>query len=119
MAGRPRPSGGRGGTQGAQAHLRTGLRRTGPARPEGGTQRLTVRMTSRFADGPVRLEIVLPDRILEQYESAGDVSGTPEALAPRGRWRSGFWRHGEHVFGKLRRPADGPPGMPAQTTKTA
>jgi hypothetical protein len=39
-------------------------------------------MSSRFAEGPVRLEVVLPDRILEQYESAGDVGGTPEAIAP-------------------------------------
>jgi hypothetical protein len=39
-------------------------------------------MSSRLAEGPGRLEVVLPDRILEQYESAGDVSGTPEAIAP-------------------------------------
>jgi len=39
-------------------------------------------MSSRFADGPGRLEVVLPDRILEQYESAGDVSGLPEAITP-------------------------------------
>jgi hypothetical protein len=90
VAGRPRPSGGRRGTQGAQAQLRPGLSRTGPARAEGGTQRLTVRMTSRLAERPARLEIVLPDRILEQYESAGDVSGTPEAISPRGRRRPGF-----------------------------
>jgi hypothetical protein len=47
-------------------------------------------MTSRLAEGPARLEIVLPDRILEQYESAGDVSGAPEALAPRWRCRPAF-----------------------------
>jgi hypothetical protein len=39
-------------------------------------------MSSRFAEGPVRLEVVLPDRILEQNESAGDVGGLPEAIAP-------------------------------------
>ena len=72
------------------ANLWARLSRTGPARPEGGTQRLTVRMTSRLAEGPARLEIVLPDRILEQYESAGDVGGTPEAIAPRGRSRPVF-----------------------------
>jgi hypothetical protein len=71
-----------GGPQRRHADLWPRLRRTGPARPEGGSQRLTVRMSSRLAEGPGRLEVVLPDRILEQYESAGDVSGTPEAIAP-------------------------------------
>jgi hypothetical protein len=39
-------------------------------------------MTSRLAEGPGRLEVVLPDRILEQNESPGDVGGAPEAIAP-------------------------------------
>jgi hypothetical protein len=39
-------------------------------------------MSSRLAEGPTRLEVVLPDRILEQDESAGDVGGTPEAFPP-------------------------------------
>jgi hypothetical protein len=42
-------------------------------------------MSSRLAEGPARLEVVLPDRILEQDESAGDVGGMPEAIPPRGR----------------------------------
>lgn len=94
--------------QRAQADLGAGLRRTGPARPEGRTQRLTVRMTSRLADGPARLEVVLPDRILEQNESAGDVGGAPDAITPRGRRHPGSGECFEHVFGKLRRPSDGP-----------
>jgi hypothetical protein len=47
-------------------------------------------MFSRLAEGPVRLEVVLPDRILEQDESAGDVGGMPEAGPPQGRRRPGF-----------------------------
>jgi hypothetical protein len=70
------------GSKRREAHLRARLRRTGPARPEGGSQRLAVRMSSRLAEGPTRLEVVLPDRILEQDESAGDVGGTPEAFPP-------------------------------------
>jgi hypothetical protein len=77
------------GAQRRDAQLCARLRRTGPARPEGGSQRLTVRMSSRLAEGPARLEVVLPDRILEQDESAGDVGGTPEAIPPRGRRRPG------------------------------
>jgi hypothetical protein len=77
-------------TERDEAVLRARRCRTGPARPEGGSQRLTVRMSSRLTEGPVRLEVVLPDRILEQYESAGDVGGTPEAIAPRGRGHPGI-----------------------------
>jgi hypothetical protein len=73
-----------------EAILGPRLRRTGPARPEGGSQRLAVRMFSRLAEGPVRLEVVLPDRILEQDESAGDVGGMPEAVPPQGRRHPGF-----------------------------
>jgi hypothetical protein len=93
---------------GAETVLRPRRCRTGPARPEGGSQRLTVRMSSRLAEGPGRLEVVLPDRILEQYESAGDVGGLPEAIAPRGRRRPGIGSRREHVFVKLRPPSDGP-----------
>jgi hypothetical protein len=39
-------------------------------------------MSSHLAAGPGRLEVVLPDRILEQNESAGDVGGMPEAVTP-------------------------------------
>jgi hypothetical protein len=78
------------GSQRRHAILGPRLRRTGPARPEGGSQRLAVRMFSRLAEGPVRLEVVLPDRILEQDESAGDVGGMPEAVPPQGRRRPGF-----------------------------
>jgi hypothetical protein len=39
-------------------------------------------MSSRLAEGPVRLEVVLPDLTLEQDESAGDVGGMPEAIPP-------------------------------------
>src|SRR5436190_7527396 len=74
----------------SDAVLRARRCRTGPARPEGGSQRLAVRMSSRLAGGPGRLEVVLPDRILEQYESAGGVGGTPEAVSPRGRRRPGI-----------------------------
>jgi hypothetical protein len=67
-------------------------------------------MTSRLAEGPARLEIVLPDLILEQNKSAGDVGGAPEAIAPRGRGHPGSEvRFVEHVFGKLRRRSDGLP----------
>jgi hypothetical protein len=59
-------------------------------------------MSSHLAEGPVRLEVVLPDRILEQDESAGDVGGMPEAISPRWRHRPGFCTHREHVFVKLR-----------------
>jgi hypothetical protein len=64
-------------------------------------------MSSRPAEGPGRLEVVLPDRILEQYESAGDVGGLPEAIAPRGRRRPGIGSRREHVFVKLRPASDG------------
>jgi hypothetical protein len=47
-------------------------------------------MSSRLAEGPVRLEVVLPDRILEQDESAGGVGGMPEALPPRGGRQPAF-----------------------------
>src|SRR5947209_4886447 len=67
-------------------------------------------MSSRVAEGPARLEVVLPDLILEQNESAGGVGGTPEAVSPRGRPRPGSRAPREHVFGKLRPAPDGPPG---------
>ena len=95
-------------TERHKAVLATRRCRTGPARPEGGSQRLAVRMSSRLAEGPGRLEVVLPDRILEQYESAGDVGGLPEAIAPRGRRRPGIGSRREHVFVKLRPASDGP-----------
>src|SRR3954453_1703960 len=97
----------------SSAELGPGVCRTGPARPEGGSQRLTVRVSSHLAEGPVRLEVVLPDRILEQDESAGDVGGMPEAISPRWRRRPGCCTHREHVFAKLRPAPDGP----CQTTR--
>jgi hypothetical protein len=102
-----------------KADLRPRLRRTGPACPEGGTQRLAVRMTSQLVDGPVRLEVVLPDLILEQNESAGDVGGTPEALAQRERRRPANGVCFEHVFGKLRTAPDGSLTGSGKRPKTA
>jgi hypothetical protein len=90
VAGRPRAAGDRLGPQRRRAHLQARLRRTGPARPEGGAERHSVRMSSRRAGGPARLEVVLPDLVLEQDESAGGVGGTPEAVSPRWRRRPVF-----------------------------
>jgi len=64
-------------------------------------------MTSRLAEGHARLEVVLPDLILEQNESARDVGGSPEAVTPRGRCHPESGVRFEHVFGKLRRRSDG------------
>jgi hypothetical protein len=76
-------------------------------------------MSSHFAEGPARLEIVLPDRIFEQDESAGDVGGMPEAVSPRGRRHPGVKGRGEHVFVKLRAPSDGPGRRRRKSPETA
>ena len=87
-------------SQRAEAHRGERLCRTGPARPEGGSQRLTVRMSSRPAKGPARLEVVLPDLVLEQdgsriivqakrYSQPVGVKGVQEAYAARPHYRAG------------------------------
>jgi hypothetical protein len=78
-----------------------------------------MRMTSRLAEGPARLEVVLPDLILEQNESARDVGGSPEAVTPRGRRHPGSGWCFEHVFGKLRGRSDGSPAEGQICLKTA
>jgi hypothetical protein len=76
-------------------------------------------MTSRLAEGPARLEVVLPDLVLEQDESAGDVGGAPDAISPRGRRHPGSGVRFEHVFGKLRARPDGQVAGTRKWSKTA